>query len=55
MKGLDQHASRAAGKAGAGRIWQILFVAWLIFVNALYYLQFRDLAAGLLSRIRLWR
>jgi hypothetical protein len=36
---------------GSGRIWQIVFIAWLMLVNFFYYLQFRDL---LLARFGAW-
>jgi hypothetical protein len=53
MGSLDKSTPTAA--RGAGRVLQIIFAAWLLFVNALYYAQFRSLAASLLSRIHLWR
>lgn len=35
--------SKKAGSSLAGRVWQLAFVAWILLVNFLYYLQFRDL------------
>jgi hypothetical protein len=36
---------------GNGRIWQMVFIAWLLLVNFFYYLQFHDL---LLARFGAW-
>jgi hypothetical protein len=43
--------SKKSIPAGGGRIWQIVFIAWLLLVNFFYYLQFRGL---LLARFGAW-
>jgi len=40
----------------AGKIFPLLFLLWLLFVNLYYYAQFRNLAISRLPWLaRLWR
>jgi hypothetical protein len=43
--------SKKAASGFAGRVWQLAFAAWILLVNFLYYLQFRDL---FLARFGAW-
>jgi len=53
---IISNLQRNSEVSDAKTIWQLLFLLWLIAVNVLYYLQFRDLLVSRVPRfLNLWR
>jgi hypothetical protein len=52
----QSHSSRSNLTRWLQTAAEVLFLAWLVFVNYFYYLQFKSLAAARLGHLpHLWR